>query len=118
MMQTNKAKEQMKLRASLAEHPFGTIKQTLGWSHYLLRGQEKVSSENTLIMFTYNFKRLLNLIGITLFKKLIIAIKERNIASIRAEIEEYIAYFRLKLVYFLNFRRLAWLKPKGLKILA
>ena len=118
MMQTNKAKEQMKLRASLAEHPFGTIKQTLGWSHYLLRGQEKVSSENALIMFTYNFKRLLNLIGITLFKKLIIAIKERNIAAIRAEIEEYIAHFRLKLVYFLNFRRLAWLKPKGLKILA
>jgi len=42
-------------------------------------------------MFAYNFKRLLNLIGVPLFKKLITAIKQGNIESIKQEIAEYIA---------------------------
>ena len=66
----------------------------------------------------YNFKRLLNLIGITLFRKLIIAIQEGHMEAIRAKIEEYITHFRLKSVYFLDFIGFAWLKLKGLKILA
>ena len=44
-------------------------------------------------MFSYNFRRLLNLIGIALFRKLIIAIKEGNIQEIKAEIEAYILLF-------------------------
>jgi len=48
------------------EHPFGTIKRTLGWDHFLVRTKKKVLGENALIMFTYNFKRVLNFIGITL----------------------------------------------------
>jgi len=44
-------------------------------------------------MFTYNFRRLLNLIGITLFKKLLKAIKSGNIEAIKAEILAYIALF-------------------------
>ncbi|KAB7878258.1 IS1182 family transposase, partial [Poseidonibacter ostreae] len=35
-MQTRKAKTMIKQRAALAEHPFGTIKQKLGWSHFLV----------------------------------------------------------------------------------
>ena len=66
-METPKARSMIKQRAALAEHPFGTIKQNLGWSHFLMRGKTKVAGENALIMFTYNFKRLLNLIGIALF---------------------------------------------------
>ncbi len=46
-------------------HPFGTIKGSLGWDHYLLRGKEKVSGaygfDWALIMFCYNFKRVLNM---------------------------------------------------------
>jgi len=78
-MQINRAKEIIKKRSSIVEHPFGTIKQTLGWTHFLVRGKEKVSGENALIMFTYNFRRLLNLIGIALFRKLLIALKDGNI---------------------------------------
>ena len=48
------------------EHPFGTIKRSLGWDHYLVRGKEKVSGaygfDWALIMFCYNFKRVLNMI--------------------------------------------------------
>ncbi len=64
-MQTKKAKDIVKKRGSIVEHPFGTIKRTLGWDHFLVRSKEKVLGENALIMFTYNFRRLLNLIGIT-----------------------------------------------------
>jgi hypothetical protein len=91
-MKTDEAKKLVKQRGSIVEHPFGTIKQTLGWSHFLVRGKEKVSGENALIMFTYNFKRMINLIGIDLFRKLIIAIKEENIDAIREEIVAYIAH--------------------------
>jgi len=96
-MNTSHAKKLIKKRGSIVEHPFGTLKQTLGWSHFLVRGTEKVSGENALLMFTYNFRRLLNLIGITLFRKLMIAIKEGNIEKIKDEIAAYIAYFRLYL---------------------
>ncbi len=91
-MNTEEAKEAIKQRSALAEHPFGTIKQTLGWSHFLVRGKEKVSGENALIMFTYNFKRMLNLIGIDLFRKLVIALKEGSIDAIREEIAAYITH--------------------------
>ena len=91
-MLTDEAKAIVKQRGSLAEHPFGSIKQTLGWSHFLVRGKEKVSGENALIMFAYNFRRMLNLIGIVLFRKLIIALKEGNIDAIRKEIVAYIAH--------------------------
>lgn len=89
-MKTEESKNMIKKRGSIVEHPFGTIKRTLGWDHFLVRGKEKVSGENALIMFTYNFKRLLNLIGIILFKKLLIALKDGNLQDIREEIALYI----------------------------
>jgi hypothetical protein len=107
-MKSEAAKAVMKKRASIVEHPFGTIKRTLGWDHYLVRGKEKVSGENALIMFAYNFKRLLNLIGVPLFKKLVKAIKTGDIKAIRREIAEYIAAFAAFLAHFLlwfGFRR-------------
>jgi len=92
-MKTKKAKDLIKKRGSIVEHPFGTIKRHLGWDHFLVRGIEKVSGENALIMFSYNFRRLLNLIGIALFRKLIIALREGNIQDIKAEIVAYILLF-------------------------
>lgn len=101
-MKTKEAKDIVKQRGSIVEHPFGTIKRTLGWDHFLVRGKKKVSGENALIMFTYNFKRLLNLIGIKLFQELLIAIKENNIEAIRDEIAQYIADSLLYLRCFLE----------------
>jgi len=99
-METHEAKQLIKQRGSLAEHPFGTIKQHLGWTHFLVRGREKVSGENALIMFSYNFRRLLNLIGITLFRKLMVAIKTDKIEAIKAEVIAYIAIFLYLWSYF------------------
>jgi len=105
-MQTEEAKVIIKKRGSIVEHPFGTIKRTLGWDHYLVRSKDKVSGENALIMFTYNFKRLLNLIGIKLFQKLIIAIKDDNLQKIKEEIAQYIASFSLYIVYIFRKKQL------------
>jgi len=89
-MSTSQAKEIVRKRGSIVEHPFGTIKRALGWDHFLVRSKRKVLGENALIMFTYNFRRLLNLIGIALFKKLCLAIKENDLTQIRQEIAAYI----------------------------
>ena len=77
-METLQAKAIIKKRGAIVEHPFGTIKQKLGWSHYLVRSKAKVAGENALI-------------GITLFQKLIRTYKSGNLESIKQEIAEYLA---------------------------
>jgi transposase len=56
-----------KLRKTLAEHPFGTIKRWFGYTHFLLKGLEKVRCEWSLTTLAYNLKRVLNLVS---FEKL------------------------------------------------
>ncbi|MFK5881036.1 MAG: transposase [Sulfurospirillum sp.] len=51
-MATPQAKKIVKLRSSIVKHPFGTIKRTLVWDHFLVRTKKKVLGENALIMFT------------------------------------------------------------------
>ena len=114
-MNTKEAKEIVKKRGSIVEHPFGTIKRTLGWDHFLVRSKEKVLGENALIMFTYNFRRLLNLIGIELFKKLCIAIKNKDLTQITQDIEEYILMFRHNIAYFLQYIFYSWNYPKKIR---
>jgi len=99
-MQTDEAKIIIKKRGSIVEHPFGTIKRNLGWDHFLVRGKEKVSGENALIMFSYNFKRLLNLIGVPLFQKLLVALKNDKLEDIKEEIALYIANSMQYIIYF------------------
>jgi len=60
--------EKMRLRAAIAEHPFGTLKQQCGWTHLLLRGFQKVNAELDLLMLSYNFKRVLNILGVKTFQ--------------------------------------------------
>jgi transposase len=60
-----------KLRKTLAEHPFGTIKRWFGYTHFLLKGLEKVRCEWSLTTLAYNLKRVLNLVS---FEKLMMAV--------------------------------------------
>jgi len=60
-----------KLRKTLAEHPFGTIKRWFGYTHFLLKGLEKVRTEWSLTTLVYNLKRVLNLVS---FEKLLAAV--------------------------------------------
>ena len=49
-------------RKELVEHPFGTIKRTLGFGHFLQRGLEAVGAEFQFSCFIYNLKRVLNIV--------------------------------------------------------
>ena len=50
--------ELYKLRQQLSEHPFGTIKRTMGIRQFLTRGLKSVTAEAALIFLVYNLKRL------------------------------------------------------------
>ncbi len=54
----------LKTRSALVEHPFGTLKLWCGWRHFLMRGLEKVQAELSLLMLSYNFKRVFSILGL------------------------------------------------------
>jgi transposase len=58
------AKAQMRRRAALAEHPFGTLKCRAGYRHFLIRGFDKVGGEWSLMALCYNFTRALSILGL------------------------------------------------------
>lgn len=63
--------EKFKLRKTLAEHPFGTIKRWFGYTHFLMKGLVKVRCEWSLTTLAYNLKRVLNLVS---FEQLMAAV--------------------------------------------
>jgi len=54
-------------RQQIVEHPFGTIKHTMGFGQFLLRTRRKVRTEVALVFLGYNLKRVLKELG---FKEL------------------------------------------------
>jgi hypothetical protein len=64
------APEQMRLRRQTVEHPFGTLKAWMGATHFLTKTLARVSTEMSLHVLAYNFKRLLNIMGTELMMKL------------------------------------------------
>ena len=56
--------EKLRLRKQLAEHPFGTIKRSMGQGYFLMRGKAKVGTEMTLTVMAYNLKRAINIMGV------------------------------------------------------
>ena len=57
------ADAQMRRRAELVEHPFGTLKCRAGYRHFLVRGFDKVRGEWSLMALCYNFSRVLSILG-------------------------------------------------------
>ena len=51
-------REMYKKRGQICEHPFGTVKRTMGYTQFLTRGKSKVTAETALIYTCYNLKRL------------------------------------------------------------
>lgn len=68
-MQKQKNKKLLSKRKEIVEHPFGTIKRYFGYTYFVQKGFDKVKAEFNLICFTYNFKRVLNILGVEAFKK-------------------------------------------------
>jgi hypothetical protein len=56
--------EKMTIRRQTAEHPFGTIKDWMGATHFLTKRLPKVATEMALNVLAYNMKRVMALIGV------------------------------------------------------
>lgn len=56
--------EAMKKRRCMVEHPFGTLKRSMGYHYFLLQGLEKVKMEFSLSVMAYNLKRAINILGV------------------------------------------------------
>jgi len=61
------AKDLMRRRSAIVEHPFGTLKCRAGYRHFLVRGFDKVRGEWSLMALCYNFTRALNILGFERF---------------------------------------------------
>jgi transposase len=57
----------MALRHQTVEHPFGTIKQWAGTHQLLTRTLKNVKTEVSLHILAYNFKRMINIMGVNGF---------------------------------------------------
>jgi hypothetical protein len=62
----------MRIRRQTVEHPFGTIKVWMGWTHFLTKTLGRVSTEMSLHVLAYNMKRVLAILG---FDELMYAIR-------------------------------------------
>lgn len=56
--------ERMAARRNTVEHPFGTIKLWMGYTHFQMRTLKRVSAEMSLHVLAYNLKRVMNILGI------------------------------------------------------
>ncbi len=55
--------EKMKLRKQTVEHPYGTLKMWMGWTHFQMRRLKNVKTEMSLHVLAYNMKRVMNILG-------------------------------------------------------
>lgn len=65
----SKAPEQIRLRRQTVEHPFGTLKSWMDATRYLTKTLAGVSTEMSLHVLAYNFKRLLSIMGTELMMR-------------------------------------------------
>ena len=56
--------KKMDQRKCLSEHPFGTLKRSLGQYYFLLKGFVKVTAEMALFCLSYNLRRAINMKGV------------------------------------------------------
>ena len=56
--------EKMRQRRETVEHPFGTIKYWMGYTHFQMKTLKRVGTEMALHVLAYNLKRVINIIGI------------------------------------------------------
>ena len=56
--------EMMRVRRQTVEHPFGTIKYWMGWTHFLTKTLPRVRTEMSLHVLAYNLKRVMRILGI------------------------------------------------------
>jgi transposase len=61
----NQEPERMAARRNTVEHPFGTFKSWMGYTHFQTRTLEHVSTEMSLHVLAYNLKRMMHIFGVS-----------------------------------------------------
>ena len=56
--------DSMRLRRQTVEHPFGTLKAWMGYTHFLTRTLAHVRTEMSLHVLAYNLKRVIAILGV------------------------------------------------------
>jgi transposase len=59
----DKSPEAMRVRRQTVEHPFGTLKSWMGYTHFLTKTLDRVSTEMSLHVLAYNLKRVIKIVG-------------------------------------------------------
>jgi hypothetical protein len=57
--------EKMRQRRETVEHPFGTIKYWMGYTHFQTKTLKRVATEMALHVLAYNLKRVINIMGVS-----------------------------------------------------
>ena len=52
------------MRRQTVEHPFGTLKNWIGTTHFLTKTLPRVSTEMSLHVLAYNLKRMMQIFGV------------------------------------------------------
>ena len=53
----------MRTRRQTVEHPFGTFKTWMGYTHFQMKTLKNVRTEMALHVLAYNIKRVINIMG-------------------------------------------------------
>ena len=56
--------EAMLIRKQTVEHPFGTLKDWMGATHFQMKTLDHVSTEMSLHVLAYNLKRVMKILGV------------------------------------------------------
>jgi transposase len=56
--------EKMRVRRETVEHPFATLKERMGATHFLTKTLPKVATEMALSVLAHNLTRVMNIVGI------------------------------------------------------
>jgi len=64
-LELKKRPASMRQRKAIAEHPYSTIKQSMGMVHFLTKRLPGVKTEMSLHVLAYNMKRAINVLGAT-----------------------------------------------------
>ena len=97
--------ELYKLRQQIVEHPFGTIKRTLGFTYFLTRRLENVKTENFLHVITYNLKRVLNILKVP---ELVVQLNQIKAKNEQENLSEMLVFLHKYVFWVLNLRKSAY----------
>jgi transposase len=56
--------QHLRKRNTVVEHPYGTVKRWHGAGYLLTKGKQKAAAEMGLSFLAYNFRRVVNLLGV------------------------------------------------------